>query len=111
MSSHNSKLIRISSTGIKLVRTGATKTFFPLRSLSVADAVIFDNTTLSTPTAAAQKTHIIEVQLSNVLPNDSSFDFEVQFEKSVFVNVSESEADSDSSDDYCDESATEVICV
>ena len=107
MSSHNSKLIRISSTGIKLVRTGATKTFFPLRSLSVADAVIFDNTTLSTPTAAAQKTHIIEVQLSNVLPNDSS-SFEVQFEKSVFVNVSESEADSDSD---CDESAIEVICV
>ena len=103
--------------GIERVRTGAAKTFFPRRSLSVADTVIIDNTTLSTPTAAAsntnngQKTHIIEVQLSNVLPNDSSFDFEVQFEKSVFVNVSESEADSDSSEDYCDESATEVICV
>ena len=103
--------------GIERVRTGAAKTFFPRRSLSVADTVIIDNTTLSTPTAAAsnntnnaQKTHIIEVQLSNVLPNDSS-SFEVQFEKSVFVNVSESEADSDSSEDYCDESATEVICV
>ena len=102
--------------GIERVRTGAAKTFFPRRSLSVADTVIIDNTTLSTPTAAAsntnngQKTHKIEVQLSNVLPNDSS-SFEVQFEKSVFVNVSESEADSDSSEDYCDESATEVICV
>ena len=115
--------------GIERVQTDAAKSFNLRRkdqddcSLSQAETdttFLIDNRT--PPTSAAskaaaaaadrpKKTHVIRVELSNVLPeNDSSF--EVQYENALVISHDNGvDSELDESFEVSDESAIEVICV
>ena len=132
------KLIRISTTGVERVRTGAASMFHKQvddSSLSEASSssstspsaaetdvtLLTDNTTPSPATAGAgataspvvvrkcsKKTHILNVEMSNVVPeNDSSFEVQVENELVISELVISSQ---DSLDHHVEEEETDVSC-
>ena len=133
------KLIRISTTGVERVRTGAASMFHKQvddsslsegsssssTSPSAAETdvtLLTDNTTPSPATAGAaataspvvvrkcpnKKTHILNVELSNVVPeNDSSFEVQVENELVISELVISSQ---DSLDHHVEEEETDVSC-
>ena len=116
------KLIRISTTGVERVRTGAVHLkkhqqgddgSLSEASLSVAETdatSLIDNTTPPPPAASAastspiirgnkssaakKKTHILSVEMSKVVPNDDSFEVAVEDELVISELVISSTQDS-----------------
>ena len=115
------KLIRISTTGVERVRTGAVHLnkhqsddgSLSDASLSVAETdatSLIDNTTPPPPAASAastspiirgnkssaakKKTHILNVEMSKVVPNDDSFEVAVEDELVISELVISSTQDS-----------------
>ena len=137
------KLIRISTTGVERVRTGAASMFHKQdnedsslseastsNSSSVAETtdttVLIDNTTPTTATTDATatspvvirankpnpkkfKTHILNVEMSNVVPNDSSFEVQVENELVISELVISSQDSLDHVEEE-EEEETDVSC-
>lgn len=111
------KLIRINTMGIERVRTDAAKSFTHRQHAHQNDDTISEaetDTTLlisnRTPSVSPKKTHVIQVELSNVLSDDKDMSFEVQFENAVVIHDNGVEKDEGLVEDE-DESAIEVIYV